>query len=402
MFTNIRIVLLLFVINTLLSAGFIDETYNNIKIYKNDLMTMGSAKEEQISMEKEDKEFVEKKWDDLFKKISDAQNTYSDLEKAPASALFGADKKSLRNDLDEELSDILFMITKDKSALKYIKIIRQINKKIQDEKHEITSNNEKLLLSNDESKKEKYQISIEQSQKNITHYEANIVLVEQSLLFNLESAGVTFTPEQLRVLLSRVDVDDTLGLILVYNNLKIVTEQLGAFMQTTTNDVQATKKYYAMFVILSEMVVYVQKQYITKMDTIYLPKITQVIQEAKNIQSNTQMLINATNTKSTQETLKNNIKYQISSFKVANEYQKQLIQQRLQIANALKQSLLDLKVALNTFKTVEISYDLLDIMKQNSKSFDSLLHLQLPTIIPFNNQAMQIEYNKITEKILVE
>ena len=92
-----------------------------------------------ISMIEEDKKFVEKKWDDLFEKIEEAERTRSEIDTAPQSSLFGSDKASLKKDLDEQLSEILFMITEDKSALKFIKDIRAIKQNIQVQKDSITN-----------------------------------------------------------------------------------------------------------------------------------------------------------------------------------------------------------------------------------------------------------------------
>lgn len=354
---------------------------------------------EKISMTAEDKEFVNKRWDDLFKKIENAEETYNNLEVAPESALFKSDKTSLKKDLDKELSEILFLITEDKVALKYIKMIRELNKNIQSEKDKITKYKEQIVFAKNKDEQTKYEKNIETSNKTIQMHQTNIDKIKESLIFNLSSAGINFNAEQVEMLISRVDVDNILELTLVYNNLKIVTEQLGKLMEATKDDIKATKKYYAMFVILSEMIVYTQNQYLNKMENVYLPKISKVISDTESIQVKTKMLINSNKDENYKATLDNNLRNQSLSFKTATLYKKQLLQQKANIEKALKKSSLDLKITLNTFKTVQISFTLLDIIKESRESFNSLMNIQLPEIIPFENKEMQVEYNKITKEI---
>lgn len=352
-----------------------------------------------ISMIEEDKKFVEKKWDDLFEKIEEAERTRSEIDTAPQSSLFGSDKASLKKDLDEQLSEILFMITEDKSALKFIKDIRAIKQNIQVQKDSITKYREKLMFPLDEAQKTDYQNKIDKANKTIEVLETKIEISKESLMYNLSTAGVIFTSEQLDMLITRVDVDDILQLTLVFNNLKIVTEQLGRLMEATKNDIKATKKYYAMYVILSEMIIYTQKQYLNKMDNIYLPKVTRIVNDAEAIQIKTKMLINSTKDANSKKILDSNYKSQVLSAKIASLYKKQLNQQHQKIQSALKKSNHDLQIALNTFKTVQISFTLLEVIKESRESFNSLLNIQLPELIPFENKEMALEYEKITQEI---
>ena len=370
-----------------------------MQLYANDMILMKDIDKEKISIQDEDKKFIEKKWEDLFKQIEDAEKISDKIETAPKSAWFSSDKGSLRDDLDDELSDILFLITEDKFAIKYVKIIRKLKDKIKEEEYNITLYKESSLLSSDEVSETKFKSKIDIATKNIKHYNNNIDKIKDALLFNLNSAGIDFTQDQLTVLLSRVDIDNIIQLTLVYNNLKSITEKLGLLMDATKDNIKATKKYYAMFVILSELIVYIQKQYIYKMDNVYLPKIDTIIFEAQKIQIKTKKLISTTKDDNMNSILKNNLKYQKMSLDTAILYKQNLIDQREQIKTALKKSELDLKVALNTFKTVQISFTLLNLIKESSKSFNSLMNIQLPKIIPFENIEIQKEYNKITDKL---
>ena len=147
------------------------------------------------------------------------------------------------------------------------------------------------------------------------------------------------------------------------------------------------------------MIVYTQKQYLNKMDNIYLPKVTRIVNDAEAIQIKTKMLINSTKDANSKKILDSNYKSQVLSAKTASLYKKQLNQQHQKIQSALKKSNHDLQIALNTFKTVQISFTLLEVIKESRESFNSLLNIQLPELIPFENKEMALEYEKITQEI---
>ncbi len=66
---------------------------------------------------------------------------------------------------------------------------------------------------------------------------------------------------------------------------------------------------------------------------------------------------------------------------------------------ALAQELVqkDLALAQNTYQTVEVSASLLVIIKTSKDSFDALISLQIPQIIPFENLNMQTKYQELSE-----
>ncbi len=205
---------------TQVQASYINELYNNGKLYIDDYILMNDLETKRISILEEDQIFIDKQWDRLLDKITDAKEVYVNLEKAPEKSFFSADKESLRKDLNRELSELLFMITEDKTALKYISIVDSLRVKISIAQADITRNKELSLLSRDADDQADYREKNILLKSNIKHYEANIEKVKEALQFNLSSAGVDFTIDQITVLLSRVDVNDIIQLTLVYNNLK--------------------------------------------------------------------------------------------------------------------------------------------------------------------------------------
>lgn len=94
--------------------------------------------------------------------------------------------------------------------------------------------------------------------------------------------------------------------------------------------------------------------------------------------------------------LHKNLKAQQLTLKVAKLYAEQLNQQKAKVITARRLILNDYKVAKNTYDTVKISADLIQLMKTNRASFNALMNIQIPEIAPFENLAMQRKFEELS------
>ena len=56
----------------------------------------------------------------------------------------------------------------------------------------------------------------------------------------------------------------------------------------------------------------------------------------------------------------------------------------------------DYRVAKNTFDTVKLSAELIRLMKSNQASFNALMNIQIPEIVPFKNIEMQKKFEELS------
>src|SRR5262249_56000285 len=77
-----------------------------------------------------------------------------------------------------------------------------------------------------------------------------------------------------------------------------------------------------------------------------------------------------------------------------------LLQQREQVANARRRATHDLRIADNTYETVEASYQLRNLMKDSAASFEALQKLEAPTFDQiFKNEELRREFENLTRKL---
>jgi hypothetical protein len=84
----------------------------------------------------------------------------------------------------------------------------------------------------------------------------------------------------------------------------------------------------------------------------------------------------------------------------AKGYRRYLMQQREQVARARRRAAHDLKIADNTYETVEASYQLRQLMKDSSTSFEAIQKLEAPTFEQiFRNEELRREFENLTRKL---
>ena len=111
-------------------------------------------------------------------------------------------------------------------------------------------------------------------------------------------------------------------------------------------------------------------------------------------------LLKAENREDQKRALESNRDSQRLADDAAKGYRRYLLQQREQIARARQRATHDLRIADNTYETVEASFQLRNLMKDSSTSFEALQKLEAPTFDQiFKNEELRREFENLTRKL---
>ena len=95
-----------------------------------------------------------------------------------------------------------------------------------------------------------------------------------------------------------------------------------------------------------------------------------------------------------------NQKSQDIAEEAARGYRRYLQQQREQLAQARARATHDLRIADNTFETVEASFQLRSLMRDAAASFEAIQKLEAPTFDQiFRNEELRKEFENLTRKL---
>ncbi|MEL7544165.1 MAG: hypothetical protein AAGJ70_10350, partial [Pseudomonadota bacterium] len=86
--------------------------------------------------------------------------------------------------------------------------------------------------------------------------------------------------------------------------------------------------------------------------------------------------------------------------RVAQYYRGYLLQQREQLAKARIKAVRDLRIADNTYETVEASFQLRSLIRDATSSFEAIQKLEAPGFDQiFKDQELRREFENLTRKL---
>jgi len=348
------------------------------------------------------KEHFDAIWEDVIEDLEHGLTLSERMRVAPNYTLFGEDKKSLRKKFDRVLEQIINLLLDD-NLLNYRKKIREAHADISMRQKEILKFRERKIVAPVESHlkttKAQFDTKIKESKDRIASQKENIINIKLAMSQNFKDLGITLTLEQIDVLLARVDGDDIIQMTLVMDVLKQITQQLVGIMQESNEELNQAKKYYGMHMVLLELVVYIQDNFISHIEIDYIPQIDSIISHTKEILAKTSTNISQEKNLKRRNIYYQNYESQQLTLKTAIMYRKNLIDELTQVKKAKNVSRKNLELSKNTYETVTLSSDLFKIITGSQEMMQAVMKLQIPAIIPFENIQMKQEYEELTKKI---
>jgi hypothetical protein len=241
---------------------------------------------------------------------------------------------------------------------------------------------------------------IDESRKKIELNRDEIAKAKGEVADALAKAGIKMEPAQIELLLDSVLSGDLVRLVAVFNSAKLIDAQLGKLMIASGENVGAARKYFAMHAALFALLVHSQDMLISKIDQQYLPKLSAIERDIRVARAKTAELLKAENREDQKRALEGNRESQRLAEEAAKGYRRYLMQQREQVANARRRATHDLRIADNTFETVEASYQLRNLMRDSAASFEAIQRLEAPTFEQiFRNEELRREFENLTRKL---
>ncbi len=241
---------------------------------------------------------------------------------------------------------------------------------------------------------------IEDTKKKIELNKGEIKAQKAEIAAAMQKSGIQLAPEQIDLLLDGVLSGDLVKLVAVFNSAKMIDGQLSKLMAQSGENVGAARKYFAMHAALFAMLVHAQDMALSKIDSQYLPKLEAITKDITAARSKTTDLLRAENRPDQKRVLEANRESQRLADEAAKGYRRYLLQQREQIARARAKATHDLRIADNTYETVEASFQLRNLMKDSSQSFEAIQKLEAPTFEQiFKNEELRREFESLTRKL---
>ncbi len=242
--------------------------------------------------------------------------------------------------------------------------------------------------------------SIAATEADIKKREADILRTKGEIREKLSAAGVTLSQDQLDLLLDSVLGGDLLKLMTAFEVAKIADQRLGTLVKESNEDLKSARRYFGMHAALFAMLVHSQEMVIERIDKVYLARLREITGNIEQTGAKTRELLQSAGREDQRSALEANLKAQDVSKKVSAFYRDYLQAQRRLLLQARERALFDLRVADNTYETVEESFQLKALMDEARTSFDAVQKLDQPGFEQiFRNENLRREFENLTQKL---
>ncbi len=234
---------------------------------------------------------------------------------------------------------------------------------------------------------------IEENRKDIAAAKAKIHKA-------LKDSGVEISKEQLDLLIGSVLSSDLIRLVSAFEAARHIDNRLGLLMDQNNENLDAARRYFGMHAALFAMLLHAQDSLVMKIDRIYLRRLRVIIEDIRNARAETTRMLGENNREDQRRALMANHKAQKFSEQVAIFYRDYLKTQREQIVGARERTIRDLRIADNTYETVEASFQLRALIEDARTSFEAIRKLEAPGFDQvFKNKQLRKEFENLTRKL---
>ena len=365
-----------------------------------ELELLKTKKNEDESLELQDKV------DTLRIYVEDVINLKEEEKEASSFTIIGKSKKDYRIKIDEVLSEIEIVLF-DGQIVNYSEKIRKIRKKIISLESQKVILNEDLIFASDKKKflgssKDEIRNELIEIDRVIKNSYILIDELEYDLKKKLYSLGVNVTREQIRVMTTRVDGDELAKSFAIFDVTKQISSTLGELVKKNSFSASTTVKYYGTYVILTEILAFSQREYIRKINEVYRPAIKKIEEDVNDSIDFAKKSIKSSKSDNNKNILKENIQSNKFTLKVLNQYDGILEIQKKSLEKALEITKEQISVAYSTYDTAANSANLLGLINETENSFNKILDMQLPEIIPFENTELEMKFQEVSSQIISE
>ena len=236
-------------------------------------------------------------------------------------------------------------------------------------------------------------------EKRIAEIDGEMAAVKDALKQSLAEIGVAISEDQLDGLLAMATADSFIDMMAAYANLRAIDEILKVATESSGESLAAARRYYGLHATLTEIAAWMQSKFVADIDGKFLPELDAIEAEARGLREEAVRLM-ARNPESA-AALEANLAAQDLTLKTAGLYRRELEKQRSAMQAALDKTRRQSAVAINTWRTVKVSSDLVLAMRASDDGFQALLALEVPDLRPFQGVEIRAEFERISGRLLV-
>ena len=351
--------------------------------------------------------FQRKVLEKIFDPLAEAGERYERQEGLPKKRLIGEDQRSNQKAIDK-LMDQAVEVLEISELTDVRQRLRAIDESIETRRKEIAGHREARLAAPPEDElsalekavrtsREDLDAKIEDAESAIAEAERERIMLEQEFVQGLRDIGLEVDLETAKHLLGTVSGDDFLDLCVVFDNVKLVTEQLRVLTEQSGESLDLARRYYGSYVVLIRILDEIQKDFVRRVREEQVPRLGEFAAQARENIARAEANQRAGGDPQIAE---QNIRSNRLTEQACEYYTRYLMEQAADVEAQNEELQVRLRDAENTYDTVQLSSQVAELLREGQRNFSALLELEVPKLRGFENSELQAEFEKLTRQLV--
>lgn len=340
-------------------------------------------------------------WQRIVPELQKVRELEDRRKTLPRWAIFRTDQSDNREQINRTLDEAVSILS-DAPAGALRRQMADLQASIQADRKEISALRERRLAAPEQGVLRTTVADIdarmEGLQARVAEQEAKVREIQGTFREELAWIGLDLTREQTEFLLATVIGDTVIDISIAFHNVRHLTSQLETLTAENQEDIQLARRYYGMYTALLRMLSHIYDTAIREIDQGYLPEMEQIRTRTQELMKQTSQMA-GTAADNHRPTLQANLRSQEFTLRAADMYRGYLEEQRASLREAKTRIEKDLAVAMNTYETVQLSGDLLSVMRSSQELFNLMFEMEVPDLRPFENVELRREFDKLTDRL---
>lgn len=246
--------------------------------------------------------------------------------------------------------------------------------------------------------KEEWDESIRKARTRQNEIDGEIGTLRASFASQLRRIGLELGDDGASALLATVAGDSFVDMAQAFDNVRLVTEQLRRITERMKESPETARRYYGMYVLLVRIMDRVQDAFVQRIEKVALPAVDSYGTEANETKRQAEALRKGADAQGKAVLDKNVAACDLAIEAVAN-YRAYLQAQANRVKELNRGVEGRLKVAENTYRTMNLSVGVAELIRQGEVDLQAVMSMELPALRGFDNAALREQYERLNQRL---
>lgn len=238
---------------------------------------------------------------------------------------------------------------------------------------------------------------IEREREAIDTERKRIDTMKADTLKRLEADGIAMTREQLDGILYSAEGSELAQIMAVAENIKAVEANLSASLKGPDAGPEQIKAYTGFLMMSYRVYIEVIARAMTKIENMYLTELAAIADEADTMMREAHEL--SQRSAKTVEIAQNNLDINARTITLAQLYEDHLKARWVALDTLKREMKLNFELARNTFRTIKVGGELIDVIKAGEKDLESIFNFEPPKLEAFYDKELRREFDSLTARL---